>query len=132
MLTGEMTSMAAAIKFSPPPLPGRKRLGPKTVARLLRVILFSSLCSATLKANSKEEGIKDVANCTCMSCDVMDGTMTKANGQQTHFLKCLKRNTAVLKLTGGREWKRVTSDCSRASGSERPETENRKISKLYT
>ncbi len=40
--------------------------------------------------------------------------------EATYFLRCLKRNTAVLKLTGGKECNRVSNDCSRASGSDRP------------
>ncbi len=38
----------------------------------------------------------------------------------TDLLRCLKRKTAVLKLTGGREYRRVIIHCSLASGSERP------------
>ncbi len=37
-----------------------------------------------------------------------------------YLLRCLKRKTAVLKLTGGREWRRVSKHWALASGSDRP------------
>ena len=53
-----------------------------------------------------------------------------------YLLRCLKRNTAVLKLTGGSEWRRVSKHWALASGSDKPagggvNTSNHALSTCY-